>query len=138
VREAFAETWGTVFAYGALTQTRVLALRREPKERDDLYSLLFSFSSVENKAEFLRLFQSNDLLAFDDDDDLHEALQIIPDPSEIAAARPIAMVLPSDCIRSVTEVALVVLGMHGRVELKVARPSGPLCSKCCTFAVFKW
>jgi hypothetical protein len=135
VRESFAAAWGTLFAYAALTQTRMLALRKEP-HGDDPYALLFSFSSDENKAEFLRLIQSNDSLAFYDDE-IDDTIKTVPDPSEIAAARPIATVFPADLIRRVTEHAVVILSAYGRVDLKVVRHNLPLCSKCCTFAEFK-
>jgi hypothetical protein len=136
VRESFAAAWGTLFAYAALTQTRMLALRKEPYAEYEPYAILFSFSSDENKAEFLRLIQSNDSLAFDDDE-IDETIKTVPDPAEIAAARPVAMVFPNDLIRNVTELAVVILSAYGRVDLKVVRHNLPLCSKCCTFAEFK-
>lgn len=56
-----AEAIAYMLAYARMTDTRVLALVGDPKE--DAYELLFSFSSAENKAEFLRLLQSNDATA---------------------------------------------------------------------------
>jgi hypothetical protein len=55
------EAIGYMFAYSQMTNTRMLALVGDPKE--DAYELLFSFSSPVNRAEFLRLLQSNDATA---------------------------------------------------------------------------
>ena len=52
------EAIGYMFAYSQMTDTRMLALVGDPQA--DAYELLFSFSSPANKAEFLRLLQSND------------------------------------------------------------------------------
>ena len=49
---------GSLFAYAQMTDTRMLALIGDPGA--DAYELLFSFSSPENKADFLRLLRSND------------------------------------------------------------------------------
>jgi hypothetical protein len=89
-----------MFAYSQMTDTRMLALVGDVKE--DAYELLFRFSSPFNKAEFLRLLQSNDATACD------EVEILIPDPSEIEAAQPIALVLPADVMRQVTVIAAMM------------------------------
>jgi hypothetical protein len=96
------EAIGYMFAYSQMTDTRMLALVGDPKE--DAYELLFSFSSPSNKAEFLRLLQSNDATACE------EFEILVPDPSEIEAAQPIARVLPADVMRQVTVIATMLFG----------------------------
>jgi hypothetical protein len=96
------EAIGYMFAYSQMTDTRMLALVGDPKE--DAYELLFSFSSPANKAEFLRLLQSNDATACE------EFEILVPDPSEIEAAQPIARVLPADVMRQVTVIATMLFG----------------------------
>ena len=96
-----AEAIGYMFAYAYRTDTRMLALLGDAKE--DVYELLFSFNSAGNKAEFLRLLQSNDATACEEEDVL------VPHPSEIAAAQPIANVLPDDVLRQVLAVAAMLL-----------------------------
>jgi hypothetical protein len=61
-------------------------------------------SSPVNKAEFLRLLQSNDATACE------EFEIFVPDPSEIEAAQPIARVLPMDVMRQVTVIAVMLFG----------------------------
>jgi hypothetical protein len=96
-----AEAIGYMFAYAQMTDTRMLALVGDAKE--DVYELLFSFNSAGNKAEFLRLLQSNDATACEEEEIL------VPHPSEIAAAQPIAKVLPEDVLRHVLAVAAMPL-----------------------------
>ena len=96
-----AEAIGYMFAYAQMTDTRMLALVGDAKE--DVYELLFSFNSAGNKAEFLRLLQSNDATACEEEEIL------VPHPSEIAAAQPIAKVLPDDVLRQVLAVAAMLL-----------------------------
>jgi hypothetical protein len=96
------EAIGYMFAYSQMTDTRMLALVGDPQE--DAYELLFSFSSPVNKAEFLHLLQSNDATACE------EFEILVPDPSEIEAAQPIARVLPADVMRQVTVIATMLLG----------------------------
>ena len=93
---------GHMLAFAQMTDTRMLALVGDPKE--DAYELLFSFSSPVNKAEFLRLLQSNDATACD------EFEILVPDPSEIEAAQPIARVLPADIMGQVTVIATMLFG----------------------------
>ena len=101
-RERGTEAIGCMFAYAQMTDTRMLALVGDPKE--DAYELLFSFSSPANKAEFLRLLQSNDATACE------EFEILVPAPSEIEAAQPIARVLPADVMRQVTVIACMLFG----------------------------
>ncbi|MBB6142957.1 hypothetical protein HNQ77_000901 [Silvibacterium bohemicum] len=96
------EAIGYMFAYSQMTDTRMLALVGDPKE--DAYELLFSFSSPVNKVEFLHLLQSNDATACE------EFEILVPDPSEIEAAQPIARVLPEDVMRQVTVIAAMLFG----------------------------
>ena len=96
-----AEAIGHMFAYAQMTGTRMLALVGDAKE--DVYELLFSFNSAGNKAEFLRLLQSNDATACEEEE------LLVPHPSEIAAAQPIAKVLPEDVLRQVLAVAAMLL-----------------------------
>jgi hypothetical protein len=91
-----------MLAYAQMTDTRMLALLGDPQA--DAYELLFSFNSAENKAEFLRLLNSNELSAYDD-----EFIQV-PPQDEIDAAQPIAKVLPEDVVQRVTIVATMLLG----------------------------
>jgi hypothetical protein len=90
-----------MFAYSQMTDTRMLALVGDPKE--DAYELLFSFSSPVNKAEFLRLLQSNDATACGVRDSCSRSI-------EIEAAQPIAQVPPADVMRQVTVIATMLFG----------------------------
>ncbi len=94
------EAIGYMFAFAQMTDTRMLALVGNPEA--DAYELLFSFSSPANKAEFLRLFQSNDETRCEDD------MILVPRQDEIEAAQPIARVLPADVMRQVTVIATML------------------------------
>lgn len=93
---------GSMFAYAQMTDTRMLALVGDPEA--DAYELLFSFSSADNRAEFLRLLQSNDEIRCEDE------MILVPRQDEIEAAQPIARVLPEDVMRQVTVIATMLLG----------------------------
>ncbi len=97
-----AEAIGYMLAYSQMTDTRMLALVGDSNE--DTYELLFSFSSPENKAEFLRLLKSNDATNCEDEEIL------VPIRAEIEAAQPIARVLPEDVMRQVTIIATMLFG----------------------------
>jgi len=101
-RERGAEAIGYMLAFSQMTDTRMLALLGDPK--GDAYELLFSFSSPANKAEFLRLLQSNDATACE------EFEILVPHQDEIEAAQPIARVLPEDVMQRVTVVAVMLFG----------------------------
>jgi len=94
------EAIGYMFAFAQMTDTRMLALVGDPQA--DAYELLFSFSSPANKAEFLRLFQSNEETRCEDD------MILVPRQDEIDAAQPIALVLPADVMREVTVIATML------------------------------
>jgi hypothetical protein len=94
------EAIGYMFAFAQMTDTRMLALVGDPQA--DAYELLFSFSSPANKAEFLRLFQSNEETRCEDD------MILVPRQDEIDAAQPIASVLPADVMREVTVIAAML------------------------------
>jgi hypothetical protein len=96
------EAIGYMFAYAQMTDTRMLALIGDPEA--DAYELLFSFSSPVNRTEFLRLLRSNDSTVCE------EFEILIPDRAEIAAAQPIARVLPNDVMRQVTTIAAMLFG----------------------------
>ena len=92
---------GHMLAYSQMTDTRMLALLGDP--HGDAYELLFSFSSPNNKAEFLHLLQSNRKTQFEDEEIL------VPTQREIEAAQPIALVLPEDVMRQITNIATVLI-----------------------------
>jgi hypothetical protein len=94
------EAIGYMFAFAQMTDTRMLALVGDPQA--DAYELLFSFSSPANKAEFLRLLQSNDETRCEGD------MILVPRQDEIDAAQPIARVLPADVMREVTVIAAML------------------------------
>jgi hypothetical protein len=96
-----AEAIGYMLAYARMTDTRMLALG-DPKA--DIYELLFSFSSSENKAEFLQLLQANEATACGDEEIL------VPHSSEIEAAQPIERVLLADVMRQVPVIAVMLFG----------------------------
>jgi hypothetical protein len=96
------EAIGYMFAYSQMTDTRMLALVGDPQA--DAYELLFSFSSPANKAEFLRLLQSNDETRCEED------MILVPQQEEIEAAQPIARVLPADVMQQVTVIAVMLCG----------------------------
>ena len=86
-----ADIMGYLVGYANLTNTRSLALLGDPDA--SAYELLFSFSSPEEKNEFLNLVRSNEDLGND---------YIIgltpPTAEEIRNARPLATVLPQDAL----------------------------------------
>ena len=96
-----AEAIGYLFSYAQMTDTRMLALVGDPDA--GAYELLFSFSSPAMKTRFLELVQSNEATNCEDDDIL------VPVPSEIEQARPLAMVLPDDVIQRATVIAILLI-----------------------------
>jgi hypothetical protein len=83
---------GHLFEYAHLTNTRSLALVGDPDA--NAYELLFSFSSPEEKKQFLELVRSNP----DMGNDYIENDLLSPTTEEIKDARPLAMVLPQDVL----------------------------------------
>ena len=96
-----AEAIGYLFGYAQMTDTRMLALVGDPDA--GAYELLFSFSSPAMKQRFLKLMQSNEATECEDDDIL------VPVPSEIEQARPLAMVLPDDVVQRATVIAIMLI-----------------------------
>jgi len=99
-RARVAESIGYLFAYAQKTNTRMLALVGSAK--DEVYELLFSFDTPANKAEFLRLMQSNDATRCEEEDIL------VPRQDEIEQAQPIARVLPPDVLQQVATIAVTL------------------------------
>ena len=83
---------GYLFGYAHLTNTRSLALVGDPDA--NAYELLFSFSSSDEKKQFLQLVRSNP----DMGNDYIENDLLRPTTEEIKDARPLAMVLPQDVL----------------------------------------
>ena len=84
-----ADIIGYMVGYASLTNTRSLALRGDPDA--GAYELLFSFSSPEEKNEFLNLVRSNEEMGKDYIIEL-----TLPTTEEIRNARPLGTVLPRD------------------------------------------
>jgi len=83
---------GYLFGYAHMTNTRSLALVGDPDA--NAYELLFSFSSSEEKKQFLELVRSNPEMG----NDYIENDLLSPTTEEIKDARPFAMVLPHDVL----------------------------------------
>ena len=86
-----ADIIGYLVGYANLTNTRSLALLGDPDA--SAYELLFSFSSPEEKNEFLNLVRSNEDMGNDYITELTP-----PTTEEIRNARPLATVLPQDAL----------------------------------------
>jgi hypothetical protein len=86
-----AEIIGYLVGYANLTNTRALVLLGDPDA--SAYELLFSFSSPEEKNEFLNLVRSNEDMGND------YIIELTPPTTEeIRNARPLATVLPQDAL----------------------------------------
>ena len=83
---------GYLFGYAHMTNTRSLALVGDPDA--NAYELLFSFSSSEEKKQFLELVRSNPEMG----NDYIENDLLSPTAEEVKDARPFAMVLPHDVL----------------------------------------
>ena len=82
---------GYLVGHAQLTNTRILALIGDPDA--SAYELLFSFSSPEEKNEFLNLVRSNEDMGRD------YIIELTPPTTEeIRNARPLATVLPHDAL----------------------------------------
>ena len=93
-----ADIIGYLLGYADLTNTRSLALLGDPDA--DAYELLFSFSSPEEKNEFLNLVRLNEDMGKDC------IIEFTPPASEeIRNARPLATVLPQDALTHVMLIA---------------------------------
>jgi hypothetical protein len=71
------------------------------REQANAYELLFSFSSSEEKDQFLELVRSN----LDRGNDYIENDLLSPTTEEIRDARPLAMVLPQDVLNHAALIA---------------------------------
>ena len=86
-----ADIIGYLVGYANLTNSRALALLGDPDA--GAYELLFSFSSPEEKTEFLNLVRSNEDMGKD------YIIELTPPTTEeIRKARPLATVLPQDAL----------------------------------------
>ena len=97
---------GYLIGYANLTNTRSLALLGDPDA--SAYELLFSFSSPEEKEEFLKLVCSNEDMGKDYIIELKP-----PTTEEIRNARPLATVLPHDAL---THAMLIAVTLCARTE----------------------
>ena len=87
--------------YANLTNTRSLALLGDPDA--SAYELLFSFSSPEEKSEFLNLVRS------DEDNGNDYIIEFTPPTTEeIRNARPLATVLPHDALTHAMLIAVTL------------------------------
>jgi len=96
-----ADIIGYLVGYANLTNTRSLALLGHPDA--SAYELLFSFSSPEEKNEFLNLVRSNEDMGNDYITELTP-----PTAEEIRNARPLATVLPQDALTHAMLIAAAV------------------------------
>ena len=92
---------GYLVGYAQLTNTRALALVGDPDA--SAYELLFSFSSPEEKKEFLSLVRSNEDMGND-----YVSVFTPPTTEEIRNARPLATVLPQDALTHAMVIAAAV------------------------------
>jgi hypothetical protein len=92
---------GYLIGYANLTNTRSLALLGDPDA--SAYELLFSFSSPEEKEEFLNLVCSNEDMEKDYIIELKP-----PTTEEIRNARPLATVLPQDALTHAVLIAVTL------------------------------
>ena len=101
-----ADIIGYLVGYANLTNTRSLALLGDPDASG--YELLFSFSSPEEKNEFLNLVRSNDDMG---NDFIIEFTP--PTTEEIRNAGPLATVLPQDALTHVMLIAATLCAGTG-------------------------
>jgi hypothetical protein len=69
--------------------------------KDEAYEILFSFSSSDNKRQFLDLVRTNENFG---DSYINEDLKV-PTSAEIVKARPLSIVLPPDVLGHATLIA---------------------------------
>jgi hypothetical protein len=105
-RFSAADIIGCLVGYANLTNTRSLALLGDPDA--SAYELLFSFTSPEEKNEFLNLVRSNEDMGKD------YIIELTPPTTEeIRNARPLATVLPQDAL---THAMLIAVTLCARTE----------------------
>ncbi|MGB7608526.1 MAG: hypothetical protein WBL97_08955 [Candidatus Sulfotelmatobacter sp.] len=96
-----AEIIGYLVGYANLTNTRSLVVLGDPDA--SAYELLFSFSSPEEKSEFLNLVRSNEEMGKD------YVIEFTPPTTEeIRNARPLATILPQDALTHAMLIAATV------------------------------
>jgi len=101
-----ADIIGYLVGYANLTNTRSLALLGDPDA--SAYELLVSFSSTEEKNEFLNLVRSNEDMGTD------YIIELTPPTTEeIRNARHVATVLPHDAL---THAMLIAVTLCSRTE----------------------
>jgi hypothetical protein len=115
-----ADIIGYLVGYANLTNTRSLALLGDPD--DGAYELLFSFSSPEEKDEFLNLVRSNEDMGKD------YIIEFTPPTTqEIRNAGPLATVLPHDALtHAVIATGSLTTGdleAPKKYQLRVSKPS---------------
>jgi hypothetical protein len=93
---------GYLFGYAHLTNTRSLALVGDPDA--NAYELLFSFSSSQEKKQFLELVRSNPEMG----NDYIENDLLSPTTEEIKDARPLGMVLPQDVLNHAAPITAIL------------------------------
>lgn len=98
-RSFSAKIIGYLFGYAHLTNARSQALLGDPDAH--AYELSFSFSSPEEKEQFLDLVRANDDLG----NGYIENDFMSPTTEEIMKARPLAIVLPADVVTHATVIA---------------------------------
>jgi hypothetical protein len=102
-----ADIIGYLFGYANLTNTRSLALVGD--FNTNVYELLFSFSSPEEKNQFLDLVRSNEEMGTD----FIENDLMSPTTEEIRKARPLATVLPRDVL---SHAALIAASLYAATQ----------------------
>ena len=100
-----ADIIGYLIGYANLTNTRSLALLGDPDAC--AYELLFSFSSPEEKNEFLNLVRSNEDMGND------YIIEFTAPSSEEIRSAPLATVLPQDAL---THAMLIAVTLCARTE----------------------
>jgi hypothetical protein len=105
-RAYLAEQVGYLSGYGQLTNTRILALIGDPGPRIMAYEILLSFSSPEEKQQFLNMVQENEITAYDEDE---ASAPTVPSADEIRDAQPLGLVLPEDVMQRAQLVAVSLM-----------------------------
>jgi hypothetical protein len=111
-RDLATRAIGYLLGYAHLTNTRTLALLGDSSEM--AYEILFSFSSVREKNEFLNLIRSNGELG----NQYAENELFQPSKDEIQIARPLANVLPKTALTRALGVAAIVWSANHRCTIQ--------------------
>ena len=94
---------GRLLGFATATNTRMLALVGDPEL--PAYEILFSFDCAESHEEFLRLVESD---GYADTSEF-----TVPSREEIAEARPIGLVFPSEQAELITGVGVITMQSLG-------------------------